>query len=359
MNNEIIALHRIKNQYIACTDQAAPADLVAHMGAMQAQDASMIKWAVGSRLSDAQNKSVEKALDDGLILRTHTLRPTWHIVEASDLKWMQALTSPQVKMAVAPRDKNLDLDDTIFNKCNDIIGNALSNGNHRTRSEISEIIERTGIPMDSHRIAHVMMRAELDALVCSGKKQGKEQTYALVDERVPISKILMRDEALAELARRYFISHGPATLADFVWWSGLRIKDARQGLEEVKSQLISEKWNGQEYWFSNSLQIPTLDKSQAYFLAAFDEFVISYKDRSAVLHADWNAHAISSNGIFKPIIVLDGQVIGTWKRSLKKEAVLIETKLFKPLQVEEQEILENAAQQYADFEGKGLTLVLK
>lgn len=354
-----ISKQRIYTQQLAENLYAHPADLVSHMGAMQAQDFAMAKWAVGTRLVAATNQLVEKALDDGLILRTHTLRPTWHIVEASDLKWMHALTSPQVKMAVAPRDKNLGLDDTIFNKCNDIIGNALSNGNHLTRNDISEIIERAGVPMDSHRIAHVMMRAELDALVCSGKKQGKEQTYALVNERVSRSKILMRDEALAELARRYFISHGPATLADFVWWSGLRIKDARQGLEEVKSQLISEKLNGQEYWFSNSLQIPTHDNSQAYFLAAFDEFVISYKDRSAVLHADWNAHAISSNGIFKPIIVLDGQVIGTWKRSLKKDLVLIETKLFKPLQVEEQEILENAAQQYADFEGKGLTLVLK
>jgi len=354
MTEREISVLRLFNQQVQSTKFQQPQELVGWMAAMQAQDYAMAKWAVGSRLPKASEQTLEQALDAGTILRTHLMRPTWHFVAAADIRWMQALTGPIVKAAVAGRDKNLGLDESIFRQSNALLEKILSNGKHLTRQELMIRIEKEGIPMDNFRIAHVMMRAELDAIVCNGIRKGKEHTYTLLEEKVPASKSLTKEEALATLVLRYFSSHGPATLADFIWWSGIKTTDARRGLEAVESQLICEKVNGQDYWLSNNFSTPSTNEPTAFFLAAFDEFVISYRDRSASLDTAWGKHAISSNGIFKPLIVLNGQVIGIWKRTHKKDSVQIEQQLFTSISPKEQDILEQAAWKYANYEEKKL-----
>jgi len=317
---------RLHNQKITTTDLTTPQSVVAHLGAVQAQDFPMSKLAVGLRLPGSTDADIEAALNAGLLVRTHVLRPTWHLVSGPDARWMLALTGKHIKAASASRDRDLGLDAGLYARSNDLIVRALEGGRHLTRAELMQALENGGIPTDSSRAVHFMMNAETDALVCNGVPRGKEQTYALLDEKVPKGPILSREEAISTLAMRYFTSHAPATLADFYWWSGLPMPDARAGLESVKKHLDSFDWEGKTYWFGGDA--PSKPVESLFLLPAFDEYTVSYKDRSAVFEPRWHKEAITANGIFKPIIVANGRVTGIWKRSVQKNKLLIEPTFF-------------------------------
>ena len=316
---------------------------------MQAQDYNMAKWAVGIRLPGSTEKMIEEAVNSGEILRTHLLRPTWHFVSADDINWMLDLTAPRLKSSLKSRWKAMELTETVFKKSNLVLGKALRDGKHLTREELKIKLEKAKIPTKDQRIVHLLFRAELDGLVCSGSVKDKKQTYALLRERFPKSKIVGKGEALANLAGRYFSSHGPATLQDFVWWSGLQVKDARQAFAMIKSKFISEKIGTQIYWFTDSLSLPKANKKSVKLLPAYDEFIISYRDRSAVIPHEKQKKTISNNGIFWPTTLINGQVVGTWKRTIKKEKVIIETQFFKLPDEATKSLLKSAAEKYGDF----------
>lgn len=323
-----IATSRLRSQQLAGTNFQTPKELVAYMGAMQAQDYNMVKWAVGVRLPSSTDSLIEAALGAGEILRTHLLRPTWHLVVAEDIYWMLELTAPRLKTAMRSRHNQLELTEPLVTKSKSIIEKALAGGQHLTRAELVAELENAGIPMNSERAGHLLYLAELDALICNGSPRDKKQTYALLSERVKKPNPLSKEEALAKLAHRYFTSHGPATLSDFVWWSGLSIGNARTALQLVASNFHSETINDQTYWFPDSLMAAETIKESVYLLPAFDEFLISYRDRAASLLVQHQTKAVSKNGIFWPIIVVNGQVVGTWKRTVKKSEVVVETNFF-------------------------------
>jgi hypothetical protein len=208
----------------------------------------------------------------------------------------------------------------LYSQVNRTIKKSLEGNKSLTREAIGKALEKTGITVDASRMTHFMMRAEVEGIVCSGALQGKSHTYAMLDERVPPpTKLLHKEEALAKLAQLYFTSHCPATLQDFVWWSGLLQTEAKKSLESVKFDFVAEKMNGQIYWIADTFkEMPcSVDKS-IYLLPAFDEYIISYRDRKAILPLENHSKAISSNGIFRPVIVANGKVIGIWKRSNAK-----------------------------------------
>ena len=349
MNLSDIAHSRLINQQIAQTNFRTATELVHWMGAMQAQDYTMAKWAIGVRLSESTDKQISDALDSGELIRTHLLRPTWHIVAAEDIYWMLALTAPQIKMLMKSRDSLLELTEGLYTTSNTLIEKALAGGKQLTRQEIMDELAKAKIVTENGRAAHFMIRAELDGIVANGICRGKKQTYTLLEERVPKTKPLHREEALAKLARTYFTSHGPATLADFVWWSGLSITEARHALEMVKTALVSDQINSQTYWFSDTLIIPKNDNESIYLLPAFDEYTISYKDRSAALTTENHRQAISENGIFNPIIVVNGNVAGTWKRTLKKDKIVIEASFFQSPSSSTLRLLEKACAPLGHF----------
>lgn len=342
-----IAQQRLHNQGIINTTFTKPSEAVAHLGAVQAQDYPMSKWAVGLRLPHATDENIEQAINEGSIVRTHILRPTWHLVAAQDIRWMLALTAPHIHQLVAYMYRQLELSEALLSRTDAIIAKALEGNNHLTRAELMTELDKEGINTSDLRSAHLMFHAELNGIVCSGAMRGKQITYALLDERVPFTKPLTREEALAELAKRYFMSHGPATLQDFVWWSGLKVSDAKAGLEMAKAVLISEKIEEQVYWFPP--HTPSFSQNTAHLLPAFDEFMVSYKDRTASLSSDNHTTAITGNGIFKPIVVVNGKVEGTWKRSIKKEKVVVETALFN--NSFDKALLNSAIEQYTHFLG--------
>jgi hypothetical protein len=350
MNLAEIGKIRAVNQQIVSTAFATVKEVVGWMGAMQAQDFAMAKWAAGVRLPVSTQADVETAINNAEILRTHILRPTWHFVSADDIYWMLDLTAPQIRAAVKTRFRELDLTEALFAKSNRIIEDALLASKQLSRAELVTELRNGGIATDENRASHILFRAELDKLICSGAINKGMHCYALLEERVPRTKQLNKSESLAKLAKKFFESHGPAMLQDFAWWSGLSAHDAKQALESVKSNLNSEVILGQTFWFSNSLA----DSSQvsdeiAYLLPAFDEYIISYKDRSAVLLHENQSHAISSNGIFRPVILLNGVVIGLWKRTLKKDKIVVEIVPFEQPDNKTRELIEKAALQFGRF----------
>ena len=352
MNLADIANNRLINQQIARGNFGTVKQLVDWMGAMQAQDFGMAKWAIGLRLPNATDQVIETAINNGEIIRTHILRPTWHFISADDIYWMLALRAISIKASLRGRHSQLGLSEDVVAKSNLILANLLHGGKHLTRDELLPELSKAGIPIDENRASHLLVRAELDGLVCSGAIRDRKQTYALLEERVPKTNLPAREEALALLAKKYFSSHGPATLADFAWWSGLSATDSSHALEMVKSNFNSKTIDAQTYWFPDGPSIHATGKEEVYLLPAFDEYLISYKDRRAALPFENFSKAVSNNGIFWPIVVVKGQVTGVWKRTIKKGKVLVETEFFKPPGQTTKQLIENAALQYGTFVGR-------
>jgi len=347
-----IASLRLLNQQIQQSKISSPLDLINWMGAMQAQDFNQAKWAVGLRLPHLTEVQVEEAFNRGDILRTHLMRPTWHFVSPDDIYWLLELSAKQIKSTMKSRNRQLELTDEVFKTSQEVIIKALEGNHYLTRDELSEFLNAAGISNSDQRLPHILMEAEIDRVICSGPMKEKKQTYALLAERIPTKKEISTDEALAILAKKYFTSHGPATVADFVWWSGLPVTDARKALEMNKSSLISETIGTDTYWFSDSISIPTSPPDSVYLLPAFDEYLISYKNRNAAIAADHHAKAISNNGIFWPVIVVNGQISGLWKRTIKKDTALIELDHFRPHSKREILLIKKAATTFGHFSGK-------
>jgi hypothetical protein len=346
-----IALQRLKNQQLAGTGFKTPKDMVWYMGAVQAQDYTMAKWAIGARLPTASDKSIELAINRGDIIRTHVLRPTWHFVSAKDIRWMLALTGPRILSATASGFRLLGLEERLARRSNMLIAKALAGNKQLTRAELMAVLAGAGIKANSLQAIHLMLHAELDAVVCNGAMRGKQFTYTLLDEKVPQTNAFQKEEALAKLALRYFTSHGPATLPDFAWWSGLTMADARAGLEANKKRLLSEKVNGQEYWFSGNAENIAGSKETVLFLPAYDEFMISYKDRAVSVDAAFTKKIITRNGIFNPVIVVNGKVTGTWKRSIKKGIIEITPLFFKRSDRLKKNVIDSATAYFGTFSG--------
>ncbi len=346
---------RLYNQAIEPAFPATPKEIVSRMGAMQAQDYAMAKWAVGKRMASATDEKVEEAVNDGDIIRTHLLRPTWHFVSSADIYWMLALTAPRIKASMKARNRELELTQGVLTICFDLIEKAMAGGKHLTREQLKCILQSENIKTDDNRLSHILMEAELEGIVCSGRKTGNKLTYALLSERVPHRKILTRDDSLATLAGRYFKSHGPATVKDFAWWSGLGAADVRKALELAKTSLMSESIGDEQYWFSETSGHERNDDS-VHLLPAFDEFLISYKDRTSSLSQTHNRKAVSDNGIFRPLIVINGRVAGLWKRISKKDKVLIATGFFYPPTPFQMKLVEKEVQAYGTFMGKRIEM---
>lgn len=356
MTQKDVAYLRLHNQHIIHSKLKTPKAVVAHLGAIQAQDYPMSKWAIGSRLKSATTADVQKAIDKGDIIRTHVLRPTWHIISAKDIYWMLELTKPQIMKLENPRLKQLGITPAIIKKSHRIFENLMSGGKHVTREELITALNNANIPTDEYRAAHIMHTAEMEALICSGADKDNKITYAWLPDRVPEKVTYSRDEALEKLASIYFKGHGPATLADFTWWSGLTITDAKKALGMIQSKLKSVYVEDETYWMSKSIDIPERKETLVHLLPSFDEYIIAYKNRSAAIHKDHQPKAFTINGIFHPIILVNGVAVGLWKRKFKKDEVHVETELFKRQTKEVKQLLEAEAERYAAFLGMKLKI---
>lgn len=353
MNRVDIADRRLRNQRIAGPGFERPGAVVAWLGAVQAQDYLGALWALGLRMETAREEAIEQAIADRAVVRTWPMRGTLHFVAPADIRWMLALLSPRVIASCRARYRQLELDQADFDRSRDLLARALEGGRQLTRNALYETLDAAGIATAGQRGIHILQRLAQDGLLCFAPRQGKQPAFALLEEWVPVARTLGRDEALAELAERYFTSHGPATVQDFTWWSGLTVADAKAGTERAGPRLEREVADGQTYWFSPAAPGvgPTASPAPtAYLLPPFDEYTVAYRDRSAVLDSP-QRRLVSVNGIFHPAIVLDGQVAGTWKRAFKKGSVVITLSPFAPLKKKERQAVAVAAERYGAFLG--------
>jgi hypothetical protein len=353
-----ISALRSFNQQITNSKFKTAKEITSWLGAIQAQDYNMAKWALGIRFNNSTEIVINKEIDSGSIIRTHLLRPTWHFVSSNDIYWIQELTAPQIKSSLNYRDKQLGLTDNIFKKCNRVFEKTLRDANHKTREELIQELINARIKVDNNRASHIFLRAEIDGIICSGKQKGGKTTYAILAEWVPIKNRTYRDEALKELALRYFTSRGPATIQDFSWWSGLSSSNSKLALELNKSNLISETIENKTFWFVDSSDMPEQINKEIYLLPAFDEFLISYRDRTASLLSIDNKKTISNNGIFYPTILMGGQIIGTWKRNVKGNHIILIINLFKTGNPDFGKIIRKSIFRYSKFYNKETEIII-
>ncbi|BCU76832.1 winged helix DNA-binding domain-containing protein [Luteolibacter sp. LG18] len=347
---------RLSAQGIGFPRQSAGA-VVRRLGAMQAQDYLGALLAIGLRVSGATEAFIEQAVRDREIVRTWPMRGTLHFVAPEDVRWMLALLSPRIVAGAATRHRQLELDDAVFRRSRTLLEKALQGGKELTRDAAYGLLEDAGISCNGQRGYHILWKLSQDAVLCGGPREGKQPTFVLLDEWVPESRTLEPDEALAEIARRYFTSHGPATLADFVWWTGLKVTDAKRGLGLVSPELEKTVADGETYWMSRSLAADAPRKQGVHLLPGFDEFLLGYKDRSAMLAAEHAGRIVpGNNGMFLPMLVVDGEVKGTWKRTLRKKSVAVDFEAFGELPGRVATDARKAAERYAEF--LGLTLEL-
>jgi hypothetical protein len=317
---------------------------------VQLQDYPGARWSVGQRVRGCADADVEEAFDSGRILRTHVLRPTWHFVTPDDIRWMVALTAPRVHALNAYHYRKLGLDEALFAKCREVFAKTLQGGKQLTRAELAHVLAGAGIVADGLRLSYIMMHTELEGLICSGASRGKRQTYALLEERAPQARILGRDEALIELVRRFFAGHGPATLKDFVWWSGLAVAEARQVLGFAKSELLRERVEGEEYWFVEGEVSDAPNGLTAHLLPEYDEYFLPFQHINFTDLA-WAIDPSSWDDFFYRPIIVGGQRAGTWRRTVGKGGIQLDVRLFAELDGGQWGAIEAAAGRYGEYMG--------
>lgn len=347
---------RLHNQLISQQPHVNADDVVATLGAMQAQDYAAAKWAVGLRLPNATDDGIESAISRKVIVRTWALRGTLHFLATKDIHWLLSLIAPRLNTLHASHYKRLELDKAVLSKSFSTIENALRSGKQLTRTELAVILNKKGIATNDLRLNFILLRASLDRLICFGERKGKQFTHALLNEWVPPAKAPKKEESLAMLAERYLAGHAPATLKDFVWWSGFTLAEAKAAFEAVSDKYEERTIGGKIYWLPRKM--PEFKKKPTlYLLPAFDEYLMGYADRTTVVDEKYLKHIATNNGIFNPTVVINGHVEGNWKRTLKKDMVLIEPNIFETISKSNQSGLKTAAKRFGSFLNASIELV--
>ncbi|HEV7387411.1 MAG TPA: winged helix DNA-binding domain-containing protein [Gemmatimonadaceae bacterium] len=343
---------RLTSQHLIEPKFDKAGDVVSLLGAVQAQDYAMSKWALGQRMHGATDAAIENEISNGAILRTHVLRPTWHYVAPADIRWMLALTGPRVKATLGHYDRQLGIGPSVIRGAQKVMTTALRGGKNLTRAELAAVMTKAGIRTDgTQRLARLVMHAELDGILCSGPRRGKQFTYALLEERVPPAKKMDRETSLRALAGKYFATRGPATEADFAWWSGLTMADARGAIQSAGSSLEMVVIGGRKHWLGSSSTLK-MKSPLVRLLPNYDEYFIGLKDRSA-MHAKLKSLGIQASlgGLSGHILIIDGQIAGGWKQTLKPKSVAVKIRLLRPLTRVQQRAVETEATRMAAFLG--------
>ena len=345
-----IARQRLHNQRITRPGRLTPARMVAWFGAVQAQEYGPAKWGLALRsATGATDAVIERAIEQGRILRTHILRPTWHFVAREDIRWILELTAPHVQRRMATYDRQLGLDAGMMTRAIGIIERALGDRGHLTRRELGAELARAGLPAGTIVWAHIAMHAELEGVICSGPRRSKQSTYALLADRAPPAPRLARDQALAQLTRRYLRSHGPATLRDFVWWSGLKTSDARRGLEMTRAK--RREVDGLTYWsLAREPARVSRPRPGVHLLPIYDEYLVAYRDHRAVPRP---AYVL---GGFQHALLVGGQVAGTWRTIQRPEGLVVDVRTLRRLTLVERRGLAQAVTRYRRFLGVPVSL---
>lgn len=353
-----IVARRLHAQRLTGEPFTTAVDSVRWLGAVQSQDYAGAKWALGQRTRDATDAELDRLFDEGAILRTHVMRPTWHFVLPDDIRWLLELTGPRIRLGLTARHRQLEIDEVVVARASAAFTLALAGGRHLTRPELGEVLSAARISPEGQRLPHLLMSAELDGVIASGPRRGKQFTYALLTERAPRAGPLDRTAALAELTRRYFRSRGPAQLQDFVWWSGLTVADARAGVRLAGRALAHKVIEGKDYWFDAEAGPNGSVAGVAHLLPNFDEYTVAYRDRAAAVHGDrpFEPALFSFGSILSNVVTIGGRVRGAWRRTVAGRGVRVAVRSVDRLEPPESAAVEEAGQRLGWFLERPLEL---
>jgi hypothetical protein len=361
--NERIVARRLRAQRLTGAPCATPEEAVGRLLGVQAQDYGPATWAVGARVTGATEASVEEAFSAGRILRTHVLRPTWHFVLPADLRWLLTATAPRIRARDARRYAELGLDEATLRRAHEVLYAALRGGHALTRAELEAELAGSGVSPEGQRLPYLLMSAELDALICSGPRRGKQQTYMLLGERAPEAERLPRDDALGVLAARFFVGHGPATVKDLAWWASLTQAEVRAGIARAGGRLRREEAGGLELWSATDpdegAEVVRADAAPAVrLIQGYDEIILGHSETRWLLARPGSSWVAATPPVGRLVILLDGRVGGFWRRTIKKDALVVEAALFEPFDAAQTRALEDEAARYGDFLGLAASIVL-
>ena len=338
---------RLVAQRLVGSTFTTPLEVARWMLAVQAQDLPAAKWALGIRAPGTKLADVDAALTAGTIVRSWPMRGTLHLTPAEDLKWMLALATPRVLAGAKARQQALKLDDKTFGKARDVAHKVLAGRKQLTRGALLEAFNAAKLNAEPHRGYHILWYLAQTGSICLGPAEGKDQSYVLCDEWIAAPRELLREESLGELARRYFLSHGPATVKDLARWAKLTMPDARVALELAKPALAHHDG----YYFDERTVVP--ETSTVLALPAFDELILGYEDRTCSLPAEFADRVVpGGNGVFLSTIAVNGEIVGTWARTQKAKEVVVEARPFKKLTAVAAKGFERAVATYSAFLGK-------
>lgn len=360
--SEYILANRLRTQRLVGEPFASVKEAVGWFGAVQSQDYTAAKWALGQRINGAVEADIDAAFDRGEILRTHVMRPTWHFVLPPDIVWIQQLTSHRVLSGLAARHRTLELDAKTVARATEVMGEALAGGNFLTRTELAKTLTAAGISVEGQRLPHIIASAEHRNVITSGPRRGKQFTYALLADRAPKARPKDREEALTELTLRYFRSHGPAQVIDFAWWSGLAVRDIKIGIDLAGHALEHEQVGGVDYYYMGESDKGVASRARpvAHLLPNFDEFTVAYRDRSALLDPGvtfnpklfaYYRDSTPMGGILSNVVVVGGRVRGAWSRTATARAVRVNLRLLAPPSRQERAAIEAAVAAFGRFLG--------
>lgn len=349
MNRTELLNIRLYNHLLLTHEIKEPHEIVSWMGAMQSQALDMAKWAIGTRLENKNVMDINGALSTGKIIRTHILRPTWHFVSAEDIHWMFDLSSPRLRPIYRSYAKASGTDESLIYRAVPMVEKILIGGKHLTKQEIGTELVEHDLHLDDRTLQLTISYAETEGILVNGRQKGNKQTFTLLEEWIPRQKTIDKEEALECLARKFFTSHGPATIHDFIWWSGLTTTQCRMVFEMIRADFICETINGRDFWMKNDTKTPPADENYALLLPPFDEFVVSYKNRTEIIEDNHYGKVMTKNGIFSPTIILNGEIIGSWKKVAQKKSPRIELSFFEKSSKKKQDLFKSEIKRLENF----------
>jgi Winged helix DNA-binding domain len=343
-----IARWRLRSQHLVSPYAVSAREAVGLLLAVQAENPSQAAWAVAARTQRPDQAELATLLDDGAVLRTHVLRPTWHFVRAEDIGWLLDLTGPRVRRITGQQLRDTHgLDERSIGQAVAAVTQALASRGQLTRAQLADELRERGIRGSGQMLMILLAHAELDGLICSGGIVGGEHTYALMGERVPVPRRLGRTEALAELASRYFTGHGPATERDLAYWATLTLTDVRAGLRQVRDRLDSFQHDGRTFWHAPGDAPGGPQEPAGHLLQILDETYRGYQDSRWVLDAAGNVPRARETATGMALV--DAQLLAAMRRTIANDHVRFDLRPYRALTPVEIEALDQAARRYGDY----------